>query len=174
MTPARMIWHIQLLGSFKVTVEGVGTQAGPWRLRKAKSLVAMLALAPGQRCHREQVLDRLWPDLEPTAAARNLHQTLYVARHALAGVAPSRPGLLSIRDEQVVLDDTGPVQIDVSEFEGCASSALANGDVAALRAADDLYTGDLLPDLSPDLRDAEWLTSRRDELRETHREISVK
>src|SRR5215212_2677064 len=165
-----MVWRIQLLGSFAVTVDGVTIEAGRWRLRKAKSLVAMLALAPGQRRHREQVLDQLWPDLEPMAAARNLHQTLYVARRALAGDGAARPGLLSIRDEQVVLDNGGQVEVDVLQFELSAKNALATGDVARLRAAADLYAGDLLPDLP----DAEWLTARRDELRETHREISVK
>jgi predicted ATPase/DNA-binding SARP family transcriptional activator len=165
-----MVWRIQLLGSFAVTVDGIKIEAERWRLRKAKSLVAMLALAPGQRRHREYVLDRLWSDLEPMAAARNLHQTLYVARRALAGVGPPRPGLLSIRDEQVVLDNAGPVEVDVLQFERFAKKALATGDVAELRAAADLYAGDLLPDLP----DADWLTVRREELRETHRETLVK
>src|SRR4051794_33481265 len=154
-----MVWRIQLLGSFAVTVDGVKIEAGRWRLRKAKSLVAMLALAPGQRRHREHVLDLLWPDLEPVAAARNLHQTLYVARRALAGAGAPRPGLLSIRDEQVVLDITGPVEVDVLQFEPFAKNALATGDVAQLRATADLYVGDLLPDLP----NADWLTARRDE-----------
>jgi predicted ATPase/DNA-binding SARP family transcriptional activator len=166
---SRMVWRIQLLGSFAVTVDRVKIDAGRWRLRKSKSLVAMLALAPGQRRHREYVLDRLWPDLEPLAAARNLHQTLYVARGALASVGPPRPGLLSIRDEQIVLDNAGTVEVDVLQFELLAKKALATGDVAELRAAADLYAGDLLPDLP----DADWLTTRREELRETHRETSV-
>src|SRR4051794_25050435 len=168
--PTRMAWRIQLLGSFAVTVDGVKIEAGRWRLRKAKSLVAMLALAPGQRRHREHVLDHLWPDLEPMAAARNLHQTLYVARRALAGDGAPRPGLLSIRDEQVVLDNAGPVEVDVLQFELFAKNVLATGDVTQLRATADLYAGDLLPDLP----NVDWLTARRDELRETHREISVK
>ena len=62
--PARTGWDVQLLGSFAVNVDGVRAEAGGWRLRKAKLLVAMLALAPGQRRHREQVLDRLWPDFD--------------------------------------------------------------------------------------------------------------
>ena len=130
----------------------------------------MLALAPGQRRHREQVLDRLWPDLEPAAAARNLHQTLYVARRTLAGLGAASDGLLTIRDEQVVLDDAGPVDVDVLEFEQFAADALKTADEASLRAAADMYSGDLLPDLP----DADWLTARRDELRETHREILVR
>jgi DNA-binding SARP family transcriptional activator len=81
-------------------------------------------LAPGQRRHREQVLDRLWPDLEPLAGARNLHQTLYVARRALTGTGPPRTGLLSIRDEQVVLDDAGPVDVDVLQVRGVSEGCV--------------------------------------------------
>ena len=169
MKPSSTGLRVQLLGSFVVTVDGVAVEAARWRLRKARSLVAMLALAPGQRRHREQVLDRLWPELEPVAGARNLHQTLYVARRALAGTGTARTGLLSIRDEQVVLDDGGPVDVDVLRFEESAKDALKTSDEAKLRAAADLYAGDLLPDVP----DADWLTVRRDELRETHREVLV-
>ncbi|MEO5744148.1 MAG: BTAD domain-containing putative transcriptional regulator [Terracoccus sp.] len=163
-------WRIQLLGSFGVTADEARVDPDRWRLRKAKSLVAMLALAPGQRRHREQVLDQLWPDLQPAAAARNLHQTLYMARRAVTGGGPAHPGRLSIRDEQVVLDNAGPVDVDVMRFELAARDALASEDVATLRAATDLYVGDLLPDLL----DAQWLAARRDELRATYRELSVK
>src|SRR4051812_48580967 len=168
--PSRLVWRIDLLGSFAVTVDGGRIADGQWRLRKAKALVAMLALAPAQRRHREYVMDHLWPDLEPTAAAKNLHQTLYVARHAVTGNGPARPALLSIRDEQVVLDNAGPVEVDVLRFEQSARDALMSDDAAELRAVADLYAGDLLPDQP----DAEWLTSRREELRATNLEVSVK
>ena len=170
MSSAHPGWHIQLLGSFRVDVGAITVPAGEWRLRKARSLVAMLALAPGQRRHREQVLDRLWPDLEPPAAAKNLHQTLYVARRAIGRALAPRAGLLSIRDDHVVLDEAGRVDVDVLLFEQSAREALRTGDESMLRAAADLYAGDLLPDLP----DADWLTGRRDELRETHREVLVK
>ena len=161
--------RIQLLGGFTVQVDGIAVEAGQWRLRKARVLVGMLALAPGQRRHREQVLDRLWPDLELAAAARNLHQTLYVARRTLAGLGAASDGLLTIRDEQVVLDAAGPVPVDVLEFEQSVADALKTRDEASLRAAANLYTGELLPDLP----DADWLTARRDEVRENYREILV-
>ena len=56
--------HVSLLGGFFVAVNG---QPVPdrWRLRKAQTLVKLLALAPGHRLHREVVVDRLWPDTEP-------------------------------------------------------------------------------------------------------------
>ncbi|HEV2126550.1 MAG TPA: hypothetical protein VGW38_27645, partial [Chloroflexota bacterium] len=52
---------IRLLGGFGVEVKGQPVNAGGWRLRKAKSLVKVLALAKGHALHREQVLDLLWP-----------------------------------------------------------------------------------------------------------------
>lgn len=169
MPPRRQL-RIQLLGGFTVQVDGVAVDSGPWRLRKARALVAMLALAPGQRRHRDEVLDLLWPDLDSDAAARNLHQTLYVARRTLAGLGAAGDALLTIRDEHVVLDAAGPVRVDVLEFERSATEALRTGDEGSLRATADLYGGDLLPDL----RDAGWLVARRDEVRESHREVLVR
>ncbi|MDN5793067.1 MAG: winged helix-turn-helix domain-containing protein, partial [Brevibacterium aurantiacum] len=170
MKPSTSAFRIQLLGSFGVASDGLPDDTRQWRLRKAKALVAMLALAPGQRRHREYVLDRLWPDLEPLAAAKNLHQTLYVARHAITGAEVLPSGLLSICDDHVVLEETGPVDVDVLRFERAAANALKSCVEAELRGADALYGGDLLPDWV----DSDWLTDRRHALRETHREISVK
>lgn len=168
--PSRRGVHIQLLGAFSVQVDGARVDAGQWRLRKARALVAMLALAPGQRRHREQVLDRLWPDLQPVAAARNLHQTLYVARRALAGPGAATDGLLAIKDELVVLDEAGPAQVDAVQFERLATTALGSGDEVMLRAAAECYGGDLLPDMPA----ADWFAARRDELHETYRAVMVK
>ena len=171
MKPTQSGLRIQLLGAFTVHVDGNAVEAGQWRLRKAKALVAMLALAPGQRRHREQVLDRLWPDLEPVAAARNLHQTLYVARRTLAGLGAGSDGLLAIRDEAGRAGRRRPGRRRCPAVRSVRPrQALDCGDEASLRAAADLYSGDLLPDLP----DADWLTARRDELRETHREVLVK
>ena len=85
--------------------------------------------------------------MEPVAAARNLHQTLYVARRTLASAGAGSDGLLAIRGEVVVLDDAGPVDVDVLQFERSAVAALAAGVEASLRDAADLYSGDLLPEL---------------------------
>ena len=79
--------RIHLLGAFAVAVDGELVPESAWRLRKAKTLVKLLALAPGHRLHREQVMAVLWPDRAPEAAANNLHQVLHVARRQLDGGA---------------------------------------------------------------------------------------
>jgi hypothetical protein len=43
--------RIKLLGSFSVSVGSRTIQHNEWRLRKAASLVKLLALAPGHRLH---------------------------------------------------------------------------------------------------------------------------
>ena len=60
---------IGLLGGFSASTDGVSVPDGAWRLRKARELVKLLALARGHRLHREQAMDALWPELDPAAAA---------------------------------------------------------------------------------------------------------
>ena len=51
--------RIEVLGGFRFWVGPRLIEEGRWRLRKAASLVKLLALAPGHRLHREQVMDVL-------------------------------------------------------------------------------------------------------------------
>ncbi len=51
--------------------------------RKAASLLMYLITRPSTNAAREQVLDQLWPDLEPSAAANSLNQTLYFLRREI-------------------------------------------------------------------------------------------
>src|SRR5437588_11270195 len=81
---------IQLLGDFCVSVGSRVIDEREWTSRKARSLVKLLALAPRHRLHREQVLDRLWPDMASEDAANNLHKALYVARRILEPDLPRR------------------------------------------------------------------------------------
>jgi DNA-binding SARP family transcriptional activator len=55
--------RVWLLGTFRVSVGSRTIEQDQWRLRKAASLVKLLAIAPTHRLHREHVMDLLWPDL---------------------------------------------------------------------------------------------------------------
>ncbi|HEY8113488.1 MAG TPA: BTAD domain-containing putative transcriptional regulator [Actinomycetes bacterium] len=160
--------QIRLLGGFGVDRGGQAVQPGTWRLRKARTLVKLLALTPDQRLHREVLLDSLWPGRDPTSAVNNLHQALYVARRALAGDAPS-DGLLELRDDVVSLLANDLVDVDVRRFEQLAALARASGDLADLRAAVAAYTGDLLPED----RFEDWAVRPREELRESFCDLLV-
>ncbi|MGW0416015.1 tetratricopeptide repeat protein [Streptomyces collinus] len=144
---------IRLLGGFAVTVEGRPVAAGAWRLRKARSLLKLLSLAPGHRMHRERIYDLLWPDLDRAAAANNLHQVLHAVRRALAS-AGARGELVVLRDDMVVLGGDrdedgggdGGVRIDLDAFDAAARRASDGGGVADHRAALALAADGLLPE----------------------------
>ncbi|MGW7379050.1 tetratricopeptide repeat protein [Streptomyces sp. NPDC054794] len=137
--------HIQLLGGFAVAVADRPVAAGAWRLRKARSLLKLLCLSPGHQMHRERLYDLLWPDLDRTAAANNLHQVLYALRRALT--ATGAPGdVVVLRDDMVLLDPGGGVRIDLDEFDEAARRAADGGGSADYRAALALADPGLLPE----------------------------
>jgi DNA-binding SARP family transcriptional activator len=159
--------RVWLLGGFRVSVGARTIEGEEWRRRKTASLVKLLALAPGHRLHREQVMDVLWPDLGRKAASNNLRQALHAARKALDPAAGLR--YLASRNESLALCAQGDLRVDVEAFEEAAATARRSGDPAAYRAAVDLYAGDLLPED----RYEGWAESRREELRRLYLALLV-
>ena len=109
------VLRVSLLGRFEVSVGSRVVKEEGWQLRKAASLVELLALAPYHRLHREQAMDLLWPDLAPRSAANNLHQTLHAARRTLEPDAADFC-YLALRDEQLFLCLDGALRVDVDAF----------------------------------------------------------
>ena len=110
-----------LLGGFSVSVDGREVPASTWGRRQAASLVKMLALAPGRRLHREQVMDALWPGLAPDAAAPRLHKAAHYARRALG----QESGGIAVRNDMIELFPGDEVRVDAVEFRRAAEAALA-------------------------------------------------
>ena len=161
MSPAL---QIELFGAFAVRVGGAVVPEGAWRLRKAKTLVKLLALAPDRRVHRERATELLWPDRGRDAAANNFHQALYVARRALEAAGAEGPAVLALRDDMLVLCPGGQVEVDVDAFDAAVARARETGTVADLRAALALHGGELLPED----RYEPWASGRREALSEAH------
>src|SRR5215217_4449435 len=164
-TPGGEPVRVWLLGGFRVTVGPRSIGEEEWRLKKAASLLKLLALAPGHRLHREQAMELLWPDLDPEAALNNLHYALHVARRTLEPSAPASNAAsryLHLRDERLTLYPEGPLWVDVEAFEEAAATARhALLEPAAYRAAMDVYGGELLPEDRYEL----WVEERGEELR---------
>jgi predicted ATPase/DNA-binding SARP family transcriptional activator/DNA-binding CsgD family transcriptional regulator/Tfp pilus assembly protein PilF len=153
--------RIWLLGGFRISVGSRSIAEEEWHLRKAGSLLKVLALSPGHRLHREQAMELLWPELDPKAALNNLHYALHVARRTLEPSAGAASGYLHLRGESLALSPAGPVWVDVEAFEEAATTARHALEPAAYRAAIDLYSGELLPQ---DRYEA-WAEERRAQLR---------
>lgn len=159
--------HIQVLGGFSVTVGGRAIDEQHWRKRKPAGIIKLLALADSHRLHREQVLDALWPDRAPRAAANNLHQTLYVARRTLDPCGGGRGPFLRVDNDHLILAPDEMLSVDVDRFTLASDAARVSRQPGAYQTALDLYRGDLLPEDRYD----EWLDVHRDGLR--HRYLAL-
>jgi predicted ATPase/DNA-binding SARP family transcriptional activator len=154
--------HVSLLGGFSVTVNG---QPVPdrWRLRKAKTLVKLLALAPGHWLHRDPIVDSLWSDIEPEAAANNLHQIVYAVRRMMGAES------ITLSDDVVRLCPAARLTVDVDQFEQAAGAARSSSEISALQQALGLWTGPLLPEDQY----ADWAAEQRERLNETHAALTA-
>lgn len=137
--------EIQLLGGFRIRRGSRLIPDDAWKLRKAAGIVKLLALAPGHRLHREQVLDTLWPELEPDAAANNFRYALHTARQILDPERSNAATMLYREGDWLILAAPELVWVDVKALESAIEVAWQGEDVAAFQAAARLYTGDLLP-----------------------------
>jgi DNA-binding SARP family transcriptional activator len=132
---------VRLLSGFAVQVDDRVVGADAFARRDAARLVQLLALAPGSRLHREQVLDALWSDVEPDIAPNRLHKAAYYARQATR-----MSDAVTLRNDVVALFPDRDVIVDVPTFDAAARAALADGDPMAVESALAMYDGELLPD----------------------------
>ncbi|TRV73114.1 AAA family ATPase [Streptomyces sp. 130] len=161
--PTAPLLRIRLLGGFDVTRDGGPAPAARWPRLTAQALVKLLAVVPGHRLHREQVMDVCWPDSDPQAAQGSLRVALHAARRALEPELASRAASsYLVSDGPLLCLDPRTVRVDVDHAEDAARAALATGDEAALARALELFSGELLPDD----RYADWAEGRRSELAE--------
>ena len=120
---------VELLGGFRVLLDDAAVDPA-WPSRRSAELVQLLALAERHGLLREQVIEALWPHLEPDAGAANLRKA---AHHCPAGPRPGGRGRAGRRPGRPVPD--GEVETDVERFERLAEAALRSGDPAACAEA---------------------------------------
>jgi DNA-binding SARP family transcriptional activator len=132
--------EIRLLGRFSVALGGVEISPDSWPSLRAAHLVQLLSLADPHQLLREQVIDALWPQLDPEAGAANLRKAAHHARQAMR-----HKDAVLLRGGQVVLCPGRTVTVDAARFERAADAALARRDPAACAQAASAYDGELLP-----------------------------
>ena len=149
---------IGLLGVFSISVGDSVIADDAWRLRKAKTLIKLLALAPERRLHVDQAAELLWAGRDPASARNNLHQAIFAARRALDSVGLDGSRYLELREELILLCPEDPVRIDAVAFEERAAAAREQGEPGAYRSALECFDAELLP---AD-RYEDWSRERRD------------
>ena len=148
--------QVDLLGQFRVIIDGRLVPATDWRRSRSAALVKLLALARAHRLHREQAMEALWPEMPADASAANLRKAVHFARRALGF-----PDAIVTERDIVSLAPHADLVIDAELFETAATAALRSGDAAACARAADVYSGELLPDD----RYVEWTEDTRERLR---------
>jgi DNA-binding SARP family transcriptional activator len=123
--------------------------------RKAKALMAYLALTPGMRETRDRLVGLLWSETEDGKARASLRQLLYSLREALdrEGVAA-----LSTDNLHVSLDDA----LFVTDLD-CALASIDRGDPAECLLTEPLVADGFLrgyDDVDPSF--GSWLTTKRE------------
>jgi DNA-binding SARP family transcriptional activator len=152
---------VELLGGFRVTVDGREIPGEAWR-RRGADLVKLLALAPGHRLHRDQVIEALWPTLGPDAGGANLRKATHYARRALGA-----DDVLVQERDLITLAPGGELDTDVERFDQAAAAAIRSGRPDTCAAAADMYASDLLPED----RYESWTDAPRQRLRLRYLEL---
>jgi predicted ATPase/DNA-binding SARP family transcriptional activator len=157
------VWKIEMLGSFcAMRDEMIFTH---FRLRKADSLLAMLAYHERRLFRREELIDLLWCDYDVEAGRNGLRVALSALRQRLESPA---------NDEKIVIANRSHVRLnptffrtDVAAFEEAvkftASVSEESERANLLAKAITLYGGDLLPGF-----DEEWIGGERQRLSDTY------
>jgi DNA-binding SARP family transcriptional activator/tetratricopeptide (TPR) repeat protein len=142
--------RIHLLGRFEVQLDGDVVAAAKWKRKRPAELLIALALVPNCSLHREELIDRFWPEKDLEAGANNLYRAAHDLRRIL--------GADRVSLHQGIVRLEGEPWIDVDAF----AQAIGAGGRDNLECAFELYRGDLLPE-DPY---TDWLHRRRESLRQ--------
>lgn len=166
---------VTALGSFAVRRGDETIPLTAWQSKKARDLFKMLVVRRGRPLARDQVIERLWPDDEPSKASSKLSVALATVRSVLDPdkVHPSEYYVRS--DGDLIRLEVDVVATDVDRFVDLATEALrehrrSSHDRATsmLEAAEAAYAGDVFED---DLY-ADWYVSLREEARVLYLDVA--
>lgn len=158
---------IQTLGVFRVIRDGLPIPNTAWKSKKARDLLKIL-VARRRSTPRDQLMELLWPGVEPAVAGNRLSVLLSTVRDVLQP-EPVGDGPLITTDGAVSLN-RAQVSVDVEDFLSRAIAALkadrtSESDATAqLEAAVAAHAGDFLEEDPYQ----EWASGIAEEVRATH------
>ncbi len=140
--------RVSVFGGFGVRRDGQLLAEGLFERRRARDLVSVLAVAPGHRMRRGQIVEILWPDDEFCRGPRRLYEAVTEARKCLAGLSAKENPIIAEKMQNSIGFDMVLVTCDVDDFEREARTVLAeDGDdflvLEHARRMDQIYAGGL-------------------------------
>jgi len=154
--------RVQTLGAFRAWRGDIEIAPREWQRDKARQLFQLLLTYRNRWLQRDEIADRLWPNLSPEAAARDFKVALNALNKA---IEPNRSGdatfAFVVREGTAYrLRPEADVWLDAIEFDGACEVGLRTGDLGQLRSALRLYRGDYLPDALYE----DWASEERERL----------
>ncbi|WP_396935883.1 BTAD domain-containing putative transcriptional regulator [Mycolicibacterium sp.] len=141
---------ITCFGGYRIAIDGEGAELSTLR-PQARSVLQILSMAPGRDHHRETLEDILWPGVDHSVACHRLQVAVSSVRTMFGdtGMSIRRSG----ESYRLCLPERATVDVrDFTDALARAAAASARGDlrgrVAARQEALNLYTGDLLPEIT--------------------------
>ncbi len=136
--------YVQMLDVFKVWRGDHRIRSAEWQRDKARQLMQLFLTNRGEWQQRDQIVDRLWPDLTPDAAVRDFKVALNALNRALEPGRPhgTQPFFIIRRDNLYGLNPLANILIDVEKFEEYAEK----DDIQSKENAIKLYKGEFLAD----------------------------
>jgi LuxR family maltose regulon positive regulatory protein len=145
--------RVQTLGPFRVWRGQEEIDARQWRRVKARQLFQLLLTHRGRALQREEIVDILWPDLDPEAVQRDFKVALNALNKALEPDRPpgAEPAYVIRHGTTYGLRPGADLWLDADEFQHTIEQGDRRQDdpeacAAAYRRALDLYHGEYLQD----------------------------
>lgn len=167
---AKVALHVQTLGGFRVWRDGEEVPTTAWGREKAIHLFQFFITMRRQYVHKEQIMDRLWPDLDIEKGDRDFKVALNSINKALEPEREPRSDPLFVKryglaygiDFENVWLDTEAMELLISAANQAALGPKADYEfaIACYEAAVQLYHGDYLPER----RYEDWTSAERERL----------
>lgn len=138
--------RIFTMGRFGLTIAGKGLNVESWKRKQAVVVLKCLVNQLGRPVHREQLIEWLWPDVDPERGWERLKVTISFLRAKLRSAGLAEETIETLGQSYLLRRDA--VWVDANFFEnlvGQGKKALKEGNPQAARIcfeeADSLYQG---------------------------------
>jgi two-component SAPR family response regulator len=167
--PANAVLKIQALGSFRLWRDGIEIEPAAWRREKALHLFQFLVTVRQRttHLHKEQIIDRLWPELEAEEGDRDFKVALNAIYKLLEPERKPRSESRFIQRQGLVYSlNLAEAWVDTDAFEDAVTRGNrvlrenAQAAISYYQQALELYTGDYLPERCYE----DWTSAERERL----------
>jgi DNA-binding SARP family transcriptional activator len=147
------VCRVRVLGRMEVVAPHAPVADRDWCKRKARLLFAMLVVRSGTDVPRGEIIEYLWPEMDEDRALNNFYVVWSAMKRALAPDSVRESPCPFVEHVHGVCRVVpGRVVTDLDEFDAHLSAARrarergdAHAELAAIRAAEQVYRGDVLP-----------------------------